>query len=695
MRWPITLGAGGVLCLILMPPMAWAQGTSAASVAGTVKDTSGAVLPGVTVEAASPVLIEKVRSAVSDEKGEYRIIELRPGTYTVTFTLPGFAPFKRDGLELTPSFTATLNVELKVGGLAETVTVSGQTPLVDTQNITQQKVISQALLDTVPTGKTLFSFGALMPAAINPTSQQDVGGNLGENSMRLSVHGAKPGDSRLLMDGLSYNNFSGNGTGRVLFINPLSTQEIVVETASGGSAEYGVGGAITNQISKDGGNTFSATFFATGTTDALQGDNFTDDLKAQGLSSVNKTLRIYDVNFVIAGPIKQDKLWFKTAHRRSGYNQRIGNLYADANFAARAFGAPAAVWKFAPDLSRPVEGPEDDKGDNLRLTWQAAATHKFTLTYDHGGIRGVNNLATFYTGTVAAAANTTGNFRVTAADLIQATWSHTATNRLLFEAGVNFLRGRSGLIVTNPDRINIRDTTTNFTYNGNGFRPGDRQYPTNQRFSMSYVTGAHNFKTGFLAIESMKPTESLSDRGTIPFSYTFNNGVPTSITEYVSPLIQYSALKLSLGLFAQDQWRINRLTLNLGLRYEYVNAYAPATNRPAGPLQDAATFQEVDCLPCWHDVHPRAGVVYDLFGDGRTALKASVGRYASAMMTGLADTFRPITAAVNSTTRAWTDTNGNFFPDCDLRLAPAKGACQALANQDFSQRQVLTSPDPN
>src|SRR5438034_7932919 len=107
---------------------------------------------------------------------------------------------------------------------------------------------------------------------------------------------------------------------------------------------------------------------------------------------------------------------------------------------------------------------------------------------------------------------------------------------------------------------------------------------------MSYVTGAHNFKTGFLAIESMKPTESLSDRGTIPFSYTFNNGVPTSITEYVSPLIQYSALKLSLGLFAQDQWRIDRLTLNLGLRYEYVNAYAPATNRPAGPLQDSATL---------------------------------------------------------------------------------------------------------
>jgi hypothetical protein len=193
----------------------------------------------------------------------------------------------------------------------------------------------------------------------------------------------------------------------------------------------------------------------------------------------------------------------------------------------------------------------------------------------------------------------------------------------------------------------------------------------------------------------MKPTLSLSDRGSIPFSYTFNNGVPTSITEYVSPLIQYSALKLSLGLFAQDQWRINHLTLNLGLRYEYVNAYAPATYRPAGPLQDATTFPEVDCLPCWHDIHPRAGVVYDLFGDGKTAVKASIGRYATAMMTGLADTFRPISAAVNSTTRSWTDANGNFFPDCDLRNPLTNGECGPMQNQSYGQLQIRTRPDPN
>ena len=140
---------------------------------------------------------------------------------------------------------------------------------------------------------------------------------------------------------------------------------------------------------------------------------------------------------------------------------------------------------------------------------------------------------------------------------------------------------------------------------------------------------------------------------------------------------------MALGAFAQDQWQLKKLTLNLGLRYEYLNAYAPATNRPAGPLQDAARFQQVDCLPCWHDLYPRMGAVYDLFGNGKTALKASLGRYPTAQLTTLADTFRPITSAVNSTTRAWTDSNGNFFPDCDLRNPALNGECARDGEPDL------------
>src|SRR5712664_2558401 len=124
--------------LVLVPAAAFAQ----ASIAGVVRDSSGAVLPGVTVEAASPALIEKVRSVVSDGTGQYRILDLRPGSYTVTFTLPGFSTVKREGIELTGSFTATVNADMRVGAVEETVTVTGETPIVDIQSVKRQQTLT-------------------------------------------------------------------------------------------------------------------------------------------------------------------------------------------------------------------------------------------------------------------------------------------------------------------------------------------------------------------------------------------------------------------------------------------------------------------------------------------------------------------------------------------------------------------------
>src|SRR6266852_2662177 len=148
--------------LMLIPRAGWAQSASG-SIAGIVRDATGAVLPGVTVEAASPALIERVRTVVTDGEGQYKIIDLRPGTYDVTFSLPGFGTFKRDGVVLTANFTATINAEMKVGALSETVTVSGQSPVVDVQNVATRNQISRETLDTVPTNKTLEAFAALTP----------------------------------------------------------------------------------------------------------------------------------------------------------------------------------------------------------------------------------------------------------------------------------------------------------------------------------------------------------------------------------------------------------------------------------------------------------------------------------------------------------------------------------------------------
>ena len=197
---------------------------------------------------------------------------------------------KRDGLELPPNFTATVNTELKVGALEETVTVSGQSPLVDTQNVTRQTVLPKALLDTVPTGKNLLSFYALTPSAVTPTNAQDVGGSKGETTARASVHGSKQGDTKMMLDGMSFNWFEGEGSGRTFYVNALTAQEVVVDVASGSSAEYQSNGVVVNLIPKDGGNRFGGTFFGTATGHQLQADNLTDALRALGTRTTSGSM---------------------------------------------------------------------------------------------------------------------------------------------------------------------------------------------------------------------------------------------------------------------------------------------------------------------------------------------------------------------------------------------------------------------
>ena len=215
--------------LLLTASAAWAQGSNGA-IAGAVKDASGALLPGVTVEAASPALIEKVRSSVTDGQGLYRIVDLRPGVYTVTFTLPGFSTFKREGLELTAGFTAAVNADLKVGELAETITVSGESPVVDLQNVRQQTTLSRTTLEALPTTGRISQLVNFIPGAVvgNPV-WQSVGG-LDERANAFSAHGGRFDDNVPIIDGLA-QRLQG---GAVFVFNQLAFQEVSVET--GGTA---------------------------------------------------------------------------------------------------------------------------------------------------------------------------------------------------------------------------------------------------------------------------------------------------------------------------------------------------------------------------------------------------------------------------------------------------------------------------
>jgi len=262
-----------LLLLLLVPAAARAQ----SAIAGVVKDTSGAVMPGVTVEVASPALIDQTRTAITDAQGQYKILDLRPGTYSVTFTLPGFATVKRDGVELPANFTAPVNAELRVGALEETVTVSGASPVVDVQQAVTQQVLPQALLDAVPTGgRNIQSIGATLVGVTQ--SQPDVGGAQGMQQTYLAAHGSDPRDNYIMVDGIRLNGIEGDGAIQQYF-NEGMFSEMSYQTG-GISAESSGGGVRLNMIPKDGGNSLKGDLFFSATGQSLQANPLTPDLIA-------------------------------------------------------------------------------------------------------------------------------------------------------------------------------------------------------------------------------------------------------------------------------------------------------------------------------------------------------------------------------------------------------------------------------
>src|SRR5687767_12489718 len=176
------------LVLVLLPSAAYAQ----AAITGVVKDASGGVLPGATVEAASPALIEKVRSVVTDSTGQYRIVDLRPGMYSVTFSLPGFITVKREGIELSGTFVATVNADLKVGALEETITVTGETPIVDVQSARVQQTVSKDILAAIPSSRNASGIQALIPGMSNTTDSGGINGAMTGGAG--SIHGGRGND---------------------------------------------------------------------------------------------------------------------------------------------------------------------------------------------------------------------------------------------------------------------------------------------------------------------------------------------------------------------------------------------------------------------------------------------------------------------------------------------------------------------
>ena len=660
---------------LLLPGTALAQ--QASGIAGTVRDVSGALMPGVTVEASSPALIEKVRVAVTDGEGRYNIVDLRPGTYSVAFTLPGFKTFQREGIELSSGFTATVNSELQVGALEETITVTGETPLVDTQNVRRQTVVSDEMLDTLPTSTK--NANSLVALTLGVSGIADVAGIYATQIGGGTYHGK--GGARTQFDGMSVQNMTGN-TGYQL--NTALVQEMTLQ-ASGISAEGNAEGMLINLIPKEGGNAFTGTLFGLYSNDDLAGNNLNDDLRARGLDTVNVPLKIYDATFSLGGPIKRDKLWFFTSHREWGNAHQMAGFYWN-----KTPGAPT----YTPDLSRPATRYQWFESHAARVTWQATQSNKFNFFADMQDACICRTGTTVVGSGVGLAPEGTLAFHFRPTGFFQGSWSAPVTNKLLFDASwaatINYWpQFRSPGV--EPHHISILEQSTGVRYNAREtYDDPNIQNRFAQRFSVSYVTGSHALKFG--AQDEQGILKAFRTSNTSNVSYTFNNGLPVSLTQYATPYELQNRFKHDLGIYAQDQWAISRLTLNLGLRFDYFSGYVPAQDVAATPngWLPARHFDQVDGVPSWTDLSPRVGAAYDLGGDGRTALKVSIGKYVGKTVVEIANANNPIVASVNQVARSWADANGNFIPDCDLANRGQNGECGPLQNQNFGSPVVTT-----
>jgi hypothetical protein len=710
------LGFAVLALLVFVPAVAFAQ----ASITGVVKDASGAVLPGVTVEASSPELIEKTRSAVTDGAGQYRIVDLRAGLYSVTFTLTGFSTVKRDGIELTGSFTASVNADMKVGTIQETITVSGETPIVDTQSVRRQVTVSNDVISSMPAARSYAGVMMLIPAT---TTQ--AGANLDiqvtPGMLVFGGAGGRTNEARIQVDGLN-TGAAFNGAGVSSYVVDIGNAQEISMTTSGGMGEAEVGGPSFSIVPKTGGNSLKGSVYASNVTRGMVGDNYTPELQAAGLRTPGKLYKLWDYNIGVGGPIKKDKVWFFFQFRDEGSHRTVPDMFANANM-----GDPTK-WTYVADRSRPAVTAGSWRNASLRMTVQPTSRNKINVFWDQqipcqgAGVLGStegcrqsgdNEIICGAPGAsnppcTATTAPEIGTYLAGFGQRVQqVTWSSPTTNRLLLEAGFGTYWSQWGGTKhpgSNFDQlVGVTEQCTradcanfggipNLQYRSGTYRH-NLQGTVTWRASASYVTGAQSMKFGYQG--GYLYDNQFTSTNNQFVSYRFDSGIPNQITENINSFPQQQRVRYD-ALYAQDQKTFGRVTLQGALRFDRAWSFFPAvTVGPVRFLPTAIEYPFTEGVNSYKDITPRGGAAIDIFGNGKTSLKVNVGRYLQAAQNGLAyGQLRPSGRLQGSTTRTWNDTNRNYVPDCDLLNRGANGECLAIANTAFGTNVFTSDLDP-
>lgn len=648
------LFAVSVFCtLVLTSAPGWAQ-SAGSTIHGIVKDESGAAMPGVTVTLSSSSLQVRQIAVVSEADGNFRVGELPTGLYRIAFELPGFKPYVLSDFRLTIGFVARVDATMAVGGLEETITVTGASPVVDMTSTTTSVNLTQETLESVPIGRGLQQLFAMTPGVT--TNRVDVGDSwMGVRASAESY--GQTANSKIQIDGIDI----ADGTSTGVYMTSLTLEEAQIRT-SGNDAEVSVPGVSMVAVIKSGSNQFHGSYIASVERPELQGSNLSDALKAQGLRETEPLRHLYDVSADLGGRIVRDKLWFYGAFVQQD------KLAGVVGFAAGP--GPDGRYLTEDDLLADVRTRLTHGA--VKLSYQPTRAHRLiaawqpTLKYQPQGLPPEPNRFRPLESTL--------DYR-NPSSMYKGELQSTLSTRMVF----NVVAGYGGYLADyapwrsnfaapavkgNPPRID-RETGLNLGANPKTNLEYRDKWQVDSGLSIfpeRFLGGQHELKVGttlYWRRNSVGWRVHPAGDYILVFDRLNNvSGTPSEIQIRNSPTQPDSRANYYAG-YIKDTWRLtDRVTLNLGLRIEQQKAFLPEQSKEASPmfptLFPAASYDRLDVLT-WNTVVPRVGLAWDVAN--KTVVKGTFGRFVNGMDDGFANAYNPLSNV--TMTFKWRDLDGN------------------------------------
>ncbi|HEV8394576.1 MAG TPA: TonB-dependent receptor [Vicinamibacterales bacterium] len=675
-----------VLCLLLLfvaATSAWAQGT----IEGTVRDTAARALPGASVEAVN-ISNGGARTTLADSQGRYRLEELSPGLYALTFRLAGLQMLVVQRVELSSDRTLTLDAEMRAAPRQETITIVEYSPPVNTRSAVRTQDLFEDALLGIPNRRNYNSLLVVVPGVT--TERNDI--VIDPLTTPFPFHGGRANEGRVLMNGIGVGSAPNGGAPAEYLVDITNALEVSFATHAidfnGGLGEVETGGLVMNVLPRDGGNRLSGSVSFAGNSAGMQGDNIDEDLRALGLRTPLPVENAWELGGAVGGPMIRDRAFYFVSGRRQSLRRQIPGLYFNQNA-----GNPATLL-YAADFTRPAYSDRTWENVAGRLTLQASPKHMFTLFADEQAIcracTGATSVTGFPDSTISPEAQGVGDYP--AQRVQQATWTTPLTRRLLLDARF----GRTAYTWGNSERDDnnrglVRVTGPSSPFSSLSLTYRSQDWADNQteldswHASASYVAGSHSFKAGYQGLFAIDDRSSHTNDHNV--AYRLGTGFfSNQITQLIAPFTTHTRVAQASG-YIQDTWSRDRLTLHGALRFDRARSWFPEQRiEPTRFLPAGLVFPETTGVDAYADLTPRFGLAYDVTGSGTTAVKVTVGKYLEGAGTsGVYGDSNPATRLVRSTARGWNDFNFNSVPDCVLETTIANGECGAINQLFFGQ----------